>query len=463
MNKTLSGLLGIFIFFSCSKPVPLEQISFKNGECYLGEAKFTGTASGRTSSIKNIFMMFPMSVISDSVMLKFDDGNLTDMTGYIKDGKILEIESEKDNEDVFTEIRNYMPMKYFPDRITYEATLKNGRLHGEQIYYYPKNGFTFFDKVKSEQEYIEGVEDGSYTEWYENGDKKAEGQYSKGYMHGTFYTYFDLDEVVQEKRIYNKNRLVEQYVYSFNNVLLSDYKDGKETVYPVNGEVVTIRNGRKIISKFKNGIKEGVEKELYSNGDLCAETYYKEKKKHGSHKVYYESGELNTEETYADGKLNGPSTKWKKGGQKSGEYNYVNGQYDGVIKEWYPDGKMWKEIAYTNGTKNGSEKSWYKNGQPAKENVYAMGKLTKCMEWYDDGEKWKESTEETLENGDVVLHYQSWYTNGNKAEEYQRYNGQKHGLYEKWYSNGQKSTEIPYEHGRRVGPELNWNKSGEQL
>ncbi|WP_197060178.1 toxin-antitoxin system YwqK family antitoxin [Sporocytophaga myxococcoides] len=463
MNKALSGLLGIFIFFSCSKPVPLEQISFKNGECYLGETKFTGTASGRTSSIKNIFMLFPMSVFSDSIMLEFDDGTLTDLTGYINGGKILEIVSEKDNEDVFTEVRNYNPMKYFPDRKTYEATLKNGRLHGKQIYYYPKNGFTFFDKVKSEQEFVEGVEDGSYTVWYENGDKKAEGQYTKGYMHGTFYTYFDQDEVVQKKSIYNKNRLIEQYVYSFNNVLLSDYKDGKETIYPVNGEVVTIRNGRKIISMYKNGVKDGVEKEMYSNGELCAETYYKANEKHGSHKVYYESGELNTEETYANGKLNGLSTKWNKGGQKSREYNYVDDRYDGVIKEWYADGKMWKEIAYTNGIKNGSEKSWYKNGQPAKENVYAMGKITKCMEWYDDGKKWKESIEETLENGDVVLHYESWYTNGNKAEKYQRYNGQKHGYYEKWYSNGQKSTEIPYEHGRRVGPELNWSKSGEQL
>ncbi len=462
MNKALTGLLGIFIFFSCSKPVPLEQISFKNGECYLGEARFSGTASGPTASINNIFMMFPMSVISDSVTLQFDDGNLTDMTGYIKGGKILEIESEKVDEDVFMEIRTYT-VKNLPMGNTYKAKFKNGRLHGKKTYYYPRYGFTFFDKVKSEQEYAEGIEDGSYTEWYENGDKKAEGQYSKGYMHGIFYTFFDQDEVVQEKRIYNKNRLVEQYVYSFNNVLLSDYKDGKETVYPVNGEVVITRNGRKIISMYKNGVKDGVEKEMYSNGELCSETYYKANEKHGSHKVYYESGELNTEETYADGKLNGTSTKLNKGGLKSGEYNYVNGRYDGVIKEWYADGKMWKEIAYTNGTKNGSEKSWYKNGQPAKENVYAMGKLTKCMEWYDDGKKWKESTEGTLENGDVVVHYQSWYTNGNKAEEYQRYNGQKHGLYEKWYSNGQKSTEIPYEYGRRVGPEQNWNKSGEQL
>lgn len=463
MNKMLSGLLGLFIFFSCSKPVPLEQISFKNGEGYLGDTKFTGTASGATRSLSDFLMMFPMSVISDSIMMKFDDGSVTDMTTYIKGAKFMEIESEKVNDDVFTEIKTYNPIKNFPLGNSYKETLKNGRLHGKKTCYYPKFGFSFFDKVSSEQEYVEGIEEGPYTEWYENGEKKVEGQYSKGLMNGVFLYYFDRDDVVREKKVYNMGRLMEQYNYSFNNILLSDYKNGKETVYPVNGEIVEIKDGREVSSIYKNGIKEVVEKEMYSTGELYSETHYKGNKKHGSHKVYYRSGELNTEENYTNDTLNGISIKWAKGGQKIGEYKYVNGQYDGVIKEWYPDGKRWKEISYTKGILNGSEKKWYKNGQPAIENIYSMGKITKCMEWYDDGKKWKEQTGEILENGDVIIHYQSWYANGNKAEEYQRYNGLKHGYYEKWYSNGQKSTEIPYEHGRRVGAEQNWSKTGDPL
>ncbi|HBJ78958.1 MAG TPA: hypothetical protein DDY85_08010 [Fusobacterium sp.] len=51
---------------------------------------------------------------------------------------------------------------------------------------------------------------------------------------------------------------------------------------------------------YKNGLKEGIEKTYYKNGNLRLEIPYENSKIVGTEKRYYESGELFGEITYSD-------------------------------------------------------------------------------------------------------------------------------------------------------------------
>jgi hypothetical protein len=84
------------------------------------------------------------------------------------------------------------------------------------------------------------------------------------------------------------------------------------------------------------GEEPEVKKEFYDSGELKKETHYKNGKKEGLEKEWFDWGEIRT--NYKNGKKEGLETLWFESGKKKYEYHWKNGIENGKNKEWDRDG-----------------------------------------------------------------------------------------------------------------------------
>jgi len=85
--------------------------------------------------------------------------------------------------------------------------------------------------------------------------------------------------------------------------------------------------------------------------------------KHGLCKKWYANGQLNYEAFYKNGRKEGLTKVWYKNGQLQRECVYRKGVEHGKIKIWYPTGELQKELNYHLGLEQGLQKAWRKNGK----------------------------------------------------------------------------------------------------
>ena len=154
----------------------------------------------------------------------------------------------------------------------------------------------------------------------------------------------------------------------------------KSNMKPLNG-YLTCEYG--IMGLYKDGKKEGVHKNWYSNGSLMSEeeiingANVKISKKwytDGSlkylidrdlrtFKKWYNSGELYIKANYFKEKLNGQYISFFKNGNKKSSGLYLNGKKDGEWKEWYENKQMKAKIHFQKGLLFGESIYWFNNGK----------------------------------------------------------------------------------------------------
>ena len=99
-----------------------------------------------------------------------------------------------------------------------------------------------------------------------------------------------------------------QYRFSSDVDFLGGIMVLNSTKKPITGVVCTYysKNGNVLAeTPFKNGKKEGIEKQYHENGKLSVENPFKNGIAEGIQKVYFESGKLWMENPYKNGILDG--------------------------------------------------------------------------------------------------------------------------------------------------------------
>lgn len=173
--------------------------------------------------------------------------------------------------------------------------LPNGWENGKWAYYY-QNG-----KKKAEGNYINGKKTGKWTFFYINGRVEQTGSYSAGKLSGFWRWYYKTGELLKE----------EYYIYGRS--------DGESIEYSVLGEIIAKGN-------YVEGYKEG--KWTYLIGDQKYEGMYVMGQKDGTWKSFYIDEE-----------------------KLSFEGRYVQGNPEGRHEYYYPDGSLKEEQFYSNGQK----------------------------------------------------------------------------------------------------------------
>lgn len=181
-------------------------------------------------------------------------------------------------------------------------TGSNGKREGKWMGYYEKT-----NNLRYEGSFINGVEQGTFTYYADDLQKKiiATRDFSKG--NGNAYTVF---------------------------------YDGK---------------GKKMSEgNFKNKSKEGRWIEYHQGGtQILNEEYYVNGKLEGVRKVYYKSGKVSEELGYKKGIQHGISNQYAENGVKLREETYENGLQHGKAIYRDADGKITLEGEYDHGKKIG--------------------------------------------------------------------------------------------------------------
>ena len=183
--------------------------------------------------------------------------------------------------------------------------------------------------MKSELNYQLDKLWGLSTKWYENGQKKSEGNLLNGKQVGLWKEWYE------------------------------------------NGQKKTEGN-YKVVEK-----KDGIWQYWHENGQKINECFYKNGKRDGPCRHWFENGKIQLEHTLRNDKENGLRTEWYRTGDKSHEVDYQNGRFMSALS-WKPDGKKCPVTNLVKGNglvvlynEDGTEsmRSTFKNGYGVKPTV----------------------------------------------------------------------------------------------
>lgn len=184
-----------------------------------------------------------------------------------------------------------------------------------------------------------GRRQGTWTDFYPNGQKRYEGQFKNDKCKGTF-RYYDQQGNLQATNEFDK---------SGNKCLNKTYAP----------------NGRMVATGFYvNQKKEGEWKYFdKDSGQLLLSEDNKGGKVDGWSRLYNPvSGKLAEETQYVGGQPEGLCHKYSDTGVLQMESYYRNGQLDGPCKTYYPNTALKEEGQYTNGKKSGEWKTYNEDG-----------------------------------------------------------------------------------------------------
>ncbi len=129
--------------------------------------------------------------------------------------------------------------------------------------------------------------------------------------------------------------------------------DGATLIYKkekFSGYLVTEFEANGVLRKtpYLGGILEGKEVEIFPNGQIASERFYKEGKRVGVHKGWFENGQIRFQYEYEDGLMHGSLWEWNKKGELYSYAKMNKGEEIGR-KVWREDGQIYANYVFRNG------------------------------------------------------------------------------------------------------------------
>ena len=142
----------------------------------------------------------------------------------------------------------------------------------------------------------------------------------------------------------------------------------------------------KATNEFDKSGERALNKTYASNGRMVATGYYQNQKKDGEWRYYdANSGQLRLVEDNKDGKVHGWSRLYNpQNGVLAEETQYVEGQPEGLCRKYSDTGVLLMECRYHNGLLDGPAKSFYPNTALKEEGQYANGQKTGVWKTYNE-------------------------------------------------------------------------------
>ena len=131
-----------------------------------------------------------------------------------------------------------------------------------------------------------------------------------------------------------------------------------------------------VVSNYINGLKEGLEKHLFSSGKTSIEMFYINSIQEGDETHYYENGSKKAVISYKGGKKEGLMTSWYPSGKMLGIATFKNNHHSGVSSAWFENGNLKAKGEFEHGLQNGVEIRYYGNGQKKQWQLFGM---VRCM------------------------------------------------------------------------------------
>lgn len=188
---------------------------------------------------------------------------------FLKHGKV------KEDNIIYTYFLGIKEGKstYIYENIKVIKSWKNDKLHGRSIHYINNIKYT-------NMYYVDGILNGKYSSYYENGNIKYIANMKDGKLYGKAINY-------------GKNREIVSVTHFKNNK-----QHGRHIIYGKNKKIVSVIN-------FDNGEEHGKHTSYFDNGNIRISKPMKNGKMHGECFNYYNNGNLHTLLKFDNGKLYG--------------------------------------------------------------------------------------------------------------------------------------------------------------
>ena len=112
---------------------------------------------------------------------------------------------------------------------------------------------------------------------------------------------------------------------------------------------------------------------------------FNEKPFDGALTEMYENGELKSQAYYKNGLLDGSLRSWYQNGSKESERYHKRGEKEGVHSSWWPNGNLRFEYQFAGGLYHGTFKEWYESGKPLHVFEYDHGNEVRAIGWRENG------------------------------------------------------------------------------
>ncbi len=212
------------------------------------------------------------------------------------------------------------------DNDTLNFTDSNGLMQGKWVKYY-ENGFPRYEGI-----FRNGKPVGEFIRYHETGGISSILDYHEGSDSATA-VFFHPNGFIAAKGLYiGQDR---QGTWEFYSAYIKDYLLVKE--------------------EYDRNIKQGKSTKYYWNGNVAEEFIYDGDKKNGPWHQYYTDGVMCISSIYKDGKLNGAFNTFHTSGAKE-----ITGTYNSDVRvgEWTfynEDGSVRQKIVYNNGIPENNE------------------------------------------------------------------------------------------------------------
>ncbi|MBW6491448.1 MAG: toxin-antitoxin system YwqK family antitoxin [Lentimicrobium sp.] len=274
-----------------------------------------------------------------------EKGMLTDVSKYVND-----IRQEEVPELVKLDVRtDYYPDGKVKTRASYKGEIPEGIRReyaqtGEVISAYTyKNGKLIGEGIVDD----EGMREGAWKEFYEDGQLRSEGVYRNGNRIGKWRFYHPDGALEQEGNYNNQGNTNGLWKWYYSNGLvlreenfLNGNSEGIFTEFDENGDII-------IQGEYVEGLEEGFWK--YQHGDHREEGTYRGGMRNGEWKYYYDDGQLSFQGSYIDDNPNGRHIWYWPNGKKKDEGEYLMGMKNNEWIQYNNDGTIFMVISYQNG------------------------------------------------------------------------------------------------------------------
>lgn len=248
-------------------------------------------------------------------------------------------------------------------------------------------------QVVRDYRFIDGSPDGLAQEWYQNGTKRSEAMYQKGVRHGAFRHWYREGGLACEGT-YETGKPVG--LWNCNDDQGKTHKTEYINGVRWNGLFVELDSSgnRQIQGILRNGMKQGIWRSWYPDGQLQSEREYRDGLDSGRAREWYETGKIQFDCVYRQVGPDGLCSKWYANGQKEAEERYAKGYPDGLWVKWFPNGMKQSQGAYAKCAEKDAllpedERVAYEEDI---ENRHAFCRVGMWSEWREDGAKLHEQT-----------------------------------------------------------------------
>lgn len=302
--------------------------------------------------------------------------------------------------------------QYFPGgsvklTIPYNSGKKDGLsreydANGNIITLYEYNNDFLISRQRINRVDKDGLKQGDWKEFYENGNLKREFTYRDDNMHGYYKEYSD-NGILLVTMLYDNGSIVEENVDDDPEIeIVNRYNERGDLIYsgpfrrdtPVGvhriydegnltNSFVYNDNGVKMSEGIvdEEGNRQGQWKLLFESGAVKESGAYLNNRRSGQWKFFDEEGKIVQVGSFINGRAEGKWVWYYEDGSLLREEDYYQGRRDGSFTEYSASGEIISSGSYADGEKNGP---WvYTVGDYREEGNYIIGLRDGVWKYYD--------------------------------------------------------------------------------